>query len=317
MEKALMGIRYLKNIQTALETNFGDVYAKRDILYNYYDFINLDIKELYDELLVCYEYGILREYEVLLDMFLNQLPGEFERRRIGDLSLYFSDEQVRAYENCIKQVKKLNNLLEAYERNINSIVIPGTTNEEVYASDEYYELEDVHVNFGQTFQMELDGLVISADKFNDSGNRANMMHYYQDNDRTKEIKRLYHFVKGRLYDITQPEDVFIDETIILMVYKVFTELDLIEEVDKKAFKDQLRYRDRTLTIRAKNKKKILLTKTISRLSHFVFPEYKDKWEIKMANHFKIKSYSKNKNKKLESEEEKKMGKMIEPFMNLF
>lgn len=324
MEKALTGLKYLREMEIAMNDSFRNLEdrkgATRKIVYSVSDFWAVGVDDIYDELLLSYEYGVLGEYKKLLEMVIHRLPGEFKIRHVKNLKDYFYKEYDKHYEDSLLDVRYLNVLLENYEKEKDSIKY--TTTEEMMEGEmlgngDYDRKEDRENNFSQTYLEKIRTLNYYGDKFMDLDNRLRMLDHYPLSDMFEKARELLRLVELKLNDISEPEDVFIDETVVWIVYRVFNELDLIEEIDKETFKDQLRYRNRTLTIKAKRKKKTILAKAISQLSNFVLPEYKGEWEKKMANHFKIKSYSKIKNKQYHSDEEFELERIIRPFKDLF
>lgn len=317
MKHAHSGLENLRKIELALNDSFlneetpDDV--TKEIVYNLHDFWSLNLDKIYDELFLNDSYVVLTEYKRLLEMTLNKLPDELVQRGAEDLTAYFGDEYERCYEGSIKEVRELNNLIDSYEKEKKHIETSTTIqgqekNMEIYQLDEYFSLN---------YNNKIDSLINYGDRFNDISLRMNP---YEVDDILPKIlikaRELYDLVISKLKDVPQPADVFIDEPMIWMAHGVFKKLNLIEEVGFDEFRNQLGFRDKQITIKAKPKKKILIAKTIKKLSDFVVPEYRETWETKMADHFKLSYYSKVKNKEPASGKDFLLERLISPFKEL-
>lgn len=317
MKHAHSGLENLRKIELALNDSFlneetpDDV--TKEIVYNLHDFWSLNLDKIYDELFLNDSYVVLTEYKRLLEMTLNKLPDELLQRGAEDLTAYFGDEYERCYEGSIKEVRELNNLIDSYEKEKKHIETSTT----IQGQEKIMEIYQLDNGFSLNYNDKIASLINYGDKFNDINLRMNV---YDVSDILPKIlikaRELYDLVISKLKDVPQPADVFIDEPMIWMAHGIFKRLELIEEVGFDEFRNQLGFRDKQIKIKAKPKKKTLIAKTIYQLCDFVIPEYRETWETKMADYFKIKSYPKIKNKQYDSEEEFLLERLIRPFKEL-
>lgn len=315
MENALLGLQYLRNIEISLNDSFQNEEnpdeVTRELVYNLFDFWSIEIDKVYDELFLNYTYGILAEYKRLLGMVLHKLPVQLELRNADNFARYFIAEYNTYYERSMEGAKTLAKVLEDYDKERSKIEVSLSLDE---LSAEMLNLDD---SFNGFYHQKLDTLVGYGQKLQDLNSRIyNSSVVNPLSDILTKSRELYRLMEIKLNDIDQPLDVFLDDTMVWVAYKVFAKLDLIQSIDKDEFKNQFGYQDRPLTMKAKPKKKTLIAKTIFQLSPFVIPEYREEWESRLAKHFNIKSYSKIKNKKGGTEEEFLLQRMVKPFKDL-
>jgi len=318
MENALEGLPYLRGIDNALKdealTSNSDKEGTRTIIYNLCRFLEIGTNSIYQELLRNYEYTILMEYKNLLELVIKRLPKEFKKRNITGLQSYFLNQYNEFYDRSLNKSNELSELLKEHQRLKQSI--EAVPMEEIWGTEEFDRIHNLESDFEDEFFEMSTTIAQYADDIKELDDLYKIIAGFSLSDIFDKIKELYNLVESKLKDVSQPEDVFVDSSVPWIIYTVFNEFDLIQEIEKDKFEEQIKYKNRKYTFKGKDRKKKVLARAIYLFSDFVQSEYQEKWQKRMATQFDIKSYRNIRNKIYEEEVFRRLEKRIAPFKSL-
>lgn len=307
------GLTHLKNIDSYLEDSLLiEEYPEDRIQYivdELYDFIRLDNDELYVQLFDTTSYTMVAELNRLMGKLKLNLVSELEFIGIDNLADYYDKKSTLLRKKCIEVIQEIGVLSNEYQKK-KDFLWKDLPDDEMEALKEvdHFELDKIEGDFLFEFETSLNHLKSLSEK----AKRMRQQSFIplSVSDFTKKIETLEELAHFKLKDLTEVEDVFIDEIVVFIAYKAFVELGIIKEIDKGKFINQLRYRNRNLTLKVKNRQKKYAARVIYKLSNYVMPDYKDKWEQRMVEHFDLKSYDRIKNKKPNSEKLQRIDTLI-------
>lgn len=336
MDTLKIGLEILRKIKFAIEElTFDNEVPKpkdQEIIDNIFNFMQLKSDQILSELNNNNFYNIVAEYDELSKMMIYQLPKELENLGIMSFEQFYSDEfdhNVNKAEKIANDLKILSvnykkekrDRISKYGRDRNTAIQKMLEKE--FDNEDYFSLEYMDTEFNDKYDNIAKSISGLKERFNHLGNKRVIP--YSLTDFIKIAEELHQITQRKLKHLAEPEDIFIDETMVWVAYKVFVGLDLIEEIDKEEFKEQFKYRNRKLSIKPKSNK-MFLVRAIFRLSSFVKDDYKKEWEIRLSNCFGIShtSYLKSRRKSYDKPVDEKdpynkfddIENIIRPFDNL-
>lgn len=307
------GLASLKNIDSYLEDSLLiEEYPEDRIQYivdELYDFILLDNDELYVQLFDTTSYTMVAELNRLMVKLKLNLVSELEFIGINSLADYYDNKSTLLRKKCNDIIQEIGVSSNEYKKKIDFLSKDLPEDDmEAFKEMDHVELAKIEGEFLFEYETLLHRLKSLSEKAERM--RQQSLIPLSVSDFTNKIEKLEELAHFKLKDLTEVEDVFIDEIVVFIAYKVFVGLNIIEHIDKDKFINQLRYRNRNLTLKVKNRKKKYASRAIYVLSKYVTPDYKDKWEQRMVEHFEIKSYERSRNSGTDKKEIQKIDNLI-------
>lgn len=286
-------------------------------------FMEMDSNKLYMELIESNSYIKIVEFNRHLKLIENNLYKELKYLKDGSFEILYENSfinDLKSGMNILQRITdEISNHLDKTEKlalkyNPVGVSLVRKIAYENPDSDEYFDYEVSGQNLVESFSetaQSLSSLSVSIKKMFDKRTSP-----YSYNDFKILLKEFITVTNDKLIDLSEKGNVFKKEVVVELAYEIFVGYNLIETIDRKDFEDQIRYRNRTLTFKSNQGKKIILAQVIYRLKPFVSEDYQEEWENQMISLFNIKSYKKIRNKALNSIELDEIKELIKTWKTL-